>query len=243
MRSLIVGNWKMHGARDSAIRLVSELAAGVAGLGCDLVVCPPFTLIYPLAQVLEGSRVALGGQDCHSVSSGAFTGDIAAPMLVEAGASYVILGHSERRQHHGETNAMVRAKIVAATNAPLIPIVCVGETEAERHLGHERDVVGRQLADSLPDDFDGVVAYEPIWAIGTGVTPTVGDVTAMHDFIRDTLTSRYGPAGTQTPLLYGGSVKSANASRLLAIPTVNGALVGGASLSASEFLAIARAVG
>jgi triosephosphate isomerase len=246
MRQLIVGNWKMNGARESAIKMACELADAASGLACDLVICPPFTLLYPLALALDGTALAVGAQDCHQAATGAFTGDVAAPMVAETGATHVILGHSERRQYHGETDATVRAKVEAAVRAGLIPIVCVGESEAKRREGRETEVVGAQLAQSLPDnfvfgDFAGVVAYEPIWAIGTGLTPTVADVTAMHDFMRSQLVARFGAAAAQRPLLYGGSVKGSNAAQLLAVANVNGALVGGASLVASEFLAIAQA--
>ncbi len=241
MRPLIVGNWKMNGARESAIKMACELADAASGLACDLVICPPFTLLYPLALALDGTALAVGAQDCHQAAAGAFTGDVAAPMVAETGATHVILGHSERRQYHGETDAMVRAKVETAVRAGLIPIVCVGESAAERHAGHETEVVGAQLAHSLPDNFAGVVAYEPIWAIGTGLVPTVEDVTAMHDFMRAQLLARFGAGAAQRPLLYGGSVKASNAGQLLAVANVNGALVGGASLVASEFLAIAQA--
>ena len=243
MRSFIVGNWKMNGARDGAIKLATEIADAAPGMGCDLAICPPFTLIYPLALVLDGTEVAVGGQDCHTATAGAFTGDVSAEMLADAGASCVILGHSERRQYHAETDALVRAKVQAAARAMLTPIVCVGESEAERQAGHHEAVVGAQLEGSLPDGFRGVVAYEPIWAIGTGLVPTGADVVAMHRLMRDRLVARFGDAGQQMRLLYGGSVKPGNAAQLLHLANVNGALVGGASLIAGDFLAIARAAG
>ncbi len=190
--------------------------------------------------MLAGSRVAVGAQDCHAKPSGAHTGDISAPMLRDAGATWVIVGHSERRMDHAETDAQVRAKAEAATKAGLTAIVCVGETEAERLAGRETAVVGAQLAGSLPDGFAGVVAYEPVWAIGTGRTPTEADVTAMHGFIRAELVSRLGEAGRGVRILYGGSVKPSNCGSLLNLPEVGGALVGGASLKAEDFLAIAR---
>jgi triosephosphate isomerase len=241
MRQLIAGNWKMNGLRAGAAALAGEVAAGAAGLGCDLLVCPPATVIGTLADRLAGSPVAVGGQDCHTAASGAHTGDIAAAMLRDAGASWVILGHSERRTDHAETDALVLAKVAAAVASRLAPIVCVGETEAERLAGRQEAVVGAQLVGSLPGDFAGVVAYEPIWAIGTGRTPSEADIAAMHGFIRGALLRHLGAAGQGVRILYGGSVKPSNAASLLALPEVGGALVGGASLVAADFLAIAGA--
>ncbi len=194
-----------------------------------------------IAHVLVGAPIGVGGQDCHPVSAGPHTGDISAPMLRDAGATWVILGHSERRMDHGETDALVRAKARAAAGAGLTPIICVGETEVERQAGRAEAVVGAQLAASLPDDFSGAVAYEPIWAIGTGRTPTEAEIVAMHAFIRGELITHLSGAGTRARILYGGSVKASNAPALLALPDVGGALVGGASLVADDFLAIARA--
>jgi triosephosphate isomerase len=207
----------------------------------DLLICPPFTLLDRFAFALKDSAVALGGQDCHTNPQGAHTGDISAPMLTEAGATHVILGHSERRTDHGESNAIIRAKTEAAIAAGLTPIVCVGETEAEREAGEAAHVVRSQLQHSLPPGFAGVVAYEPVWAIGTGRTPTEDDVTAMHAAIRAALLAQHGPASTAIRILYGGSVKPGNAASLLALPEIGGALVGGASLKAEDFLAIADA--
>jgi len=241
MRQLIAGNWKMHCLMAEAIALAKALAAGSAGIGAELLVCPTALHVAAVAGALEGTPVATGGQDCHAAPQGAHTGDIAAPMLRDAGASFVILGHSERRQNHRETDAGVREKAVAAIAAGLTPIVCVGETEAERTAGREQAVVGTQLAGSLPSPFPGVVAYEPVWAIGTGKTATEADVLAMHGFIRAELVRLFGDAGRAIRILYGGSVRPANAASLLAIPDVGGALVGGASLKADDFLAIARA--
>lgn len=246
MRQLIAGNWKMHGLTAEATALAGNLAAGSlgaggAGLACDLLVCPPFTQIARVAGLLAGSPVAVGGQDCHAAAQGAHTGDISAPMLADAGARWVILGHSERRANHAETDSQVRAKAQAAVAAGLTPIICVGETEAERTAGWETGVVGAQLTGSLPEGFAGVVAYEPVWAIGTGKTATEDDVATMHAFIRQALLRQLGPAGAGVRILYGGSVRPANAMSLLAVPEVGGALVGGASLKAEEFLAIARA--
>jgi triosephosphate isomerase len=237
---LIAGNWKMNGLTETAAQIAGRLRRGADGLGCDLLVCPPATLIPTVAQILVGSPVAVGGQDCHAAPSGAHTGDISAAMLRDAGATWVILGHSERRADHGESDASVRAKAEAAAAAGLTPIVCVGETEAERLAGRATAVVGGQLAGSLPDGFAGVVAYEPVWAIGTGRTPTEADVTAMHAFIRGELRSRLGAAGVAMRILYGGSVKPSNAAALLAVAEVGGALVGGASLDPADFLAIAQ---
>jgi len=190
--------------------------------------------------VLAGSNVALGGQDCHQEQQGAHTGDISASMLRDAGASWVILGHSERRQNHAETDELIREKVVAATASGLTPIVCVGETADQRQSGQETEVVGWQISGSLPKGFGGVVAYEPVWAIGSGQTPTEQQVGTMHAFIREELMRQFGQPGRSVRILYGGSVKPSNASSLLSIPNVDGALVGGASLSAPDFLAIAR---
>jgi triosephosphate isomerase len=240
MRQLIAGNWKMNGLTAQATAIASPLR-DVAGLSCDLLVCPPFTQLVAVAQALAGSAVAVGGQDCHTAPNGAHTGDISAPMLRDAGATWVILGHSERRQNHGETDELVREKVLAATEAGLTPIVCVGETVDQRQGGAETEVVGWQLAGSLPKPFAGVIAYEPVWAIGTGKHATAQDVATMHAFIREELVRQFGEAGRELRILYGGSVNPANAATLLAVPDVGGALVGGASLKPEDFLAIARA--
>lgn len=224
----------MNGLRADALALCEALRTGVHGLGCHLLVCPPATVLAEVARALGNTPIGVGGQDCAPEPEGAYTGDIAAPMLRDAGASYVILGHSERRHGHGETSAQVRAKAVAARRAGLTPIVCVGETEAERDAGQAESVVRSQVEASLPDGFIGVVAYEPVWAIGTGRIPTEADVAAMHGLLRERV-------GAGVPLLYGGSVKPGNAASLLGLPGVDGALVGGASLVAADFLAIARA--
>ncbi len=241
MRQLIAGNWKMNGLREEAAAIVGPLRDGSRGLACDLLVCPPFTQIASVAGILAGSAVAVGGQDCHVNEKGAHTGDISAAMLRDCGASWVIIGHSERRQDHHESDALVQAKTKAAIAVGLNPIVCVGETEAQRVAGDQNKVVGGQLAGSLPAGFAGVVAYEPVWAIGTGKTATEDDVAAMHLFIRETLVKQLGSAGNGLRILYGGSVRPANAGSLLAVPHVGGALVGGASLKAEEFLGIATA--
>ncbi len=244
-RPLIAGNWKMNGLQRSA----AELRRIIEGSGdlvtaLDLIVCPPATLVASFAALVKGSALAIGGQDCHAKASGAFTGDISAEMLKDAGASAVILGHSERRTYHRETDRDVRAKAVAAKRAALKAIICIGETQDQRLGGDTLSIVTTQLQESLPDDATPdtvVVAYEPVWAIGTGVTPTPDDVAQVHGLIRQRLTARFGPAGEQIRILYGGSVKPANARELLHIGDVNGALVGGASLQAEDFLAIARA--
>ena len=240
---LVAGNWKMNGLAASQ----GELAKIVAGAGTlagrtDLMICPPATLIVSFVSAARGSGVTIGGQDCHAEASGAHTGDISAEMLADAGARAVIAGHSERRTDHHETDALVRAKVQAAWRAKLTAIVCVGEHRAERELGKTLDVVGRQLAGSVPDGASAanlVVAYEPVWAIGTGLTPTPSDVAQAHAFVRKRLLDRFNAEGGRTRILYGGSVKPANAAELLTISDVNGALVGGASLNAQDFLGIA----
>ncbi len=206
----------------------------------EIMVCPPATLIASFAKAANGTPVAIGGQDCHPQASGAHTGDISAEMLRDAGARAVIVGHSERRRDHDETDTLVRAKATAAHRAGLLAIVCIGETHEDRELGQTRHVVARQLDGSLPDAAaDTVVAYEPVWAIGSGKTPTPKEIGDIHDFIRARLCVRFGETGHEVRILYGGSVKPANAKALLAVDNVNGALVGGASLDAAEFLAIA----
>jgi triosephosphate isomerase len=242
-RPLVAGNWKMNGLRRSAAEF-AKIAAGAAALAgkADLMVCPPATLLTAFAEAAKGSAVAVGGQDCHAEPAGAFTGDIAAEMLADAGAVAVIVGHSERRTCHHETDDEVRAKALAAWRAALSAIVCIGETRAEREHGQTLDVLGRQLDGSLPDGATPtnlVVAYEPVWAIGTGLTPTAADVAQAHAFIRQRLVARYGAAAEAIRILYGGSVKASNARELMAVANVDGALVGGASLQADEFLAIA----
>jgi triosephosphate isomerase len=240
-RPLVAGNWKMNGLRAAQAEL-DKMIAGAAALSAnvDVLVCPPATLIHDFAARARGSRIAIGGQDCHAEPSGAHTGDISAEMLADAGAVAVIVGHSERRKDHAETDAMVRAKALAARRAGLLAIICVGETRAERDSGNATGVVRAQLAGSLPDEIgEFVIAYEPVWAIGTGLTPTATDIAGMHDLIRAELAARSGRGGEAVRILYGGSVKAANAKDLLTIDNVDGALVGGASLHADEFLAIA----
>jgi triosephosphate isomerase (TIM) len=243
-RPLVAGNWKMHGLLASAGELAKIIAGAEKLANVDVMVCPPATLLAGFAAAARGSRVAIGAQDCHPRPAGAFTGDISAEMLKDVGAQAVIVGHSERRHYHGETDALVRDKALAARRVGLTAIVCVGETQAERDAGHARAVVRTQLDGSLPDGApDFVVAYEPVWAIGSGVTPTPRDVAEMHGFIRQTLSARYGEAAQRTRILYGGSVKPSNAVELLAVDNVDGALVGGASLTAEEFLPIACTYG
>jgi triosephosphate isomerase (TIM) len=239
LRPLVAGNWKMNGLAVSEGEL-TKIVNGAGAIKADLMVCPPATLIADFAAAARGSAVAIGGQDCHAEASGAHTGDIAAEMLKDAGASAVIVGHSERRTDHHESDAQVRAKALAAHRAGLTAIVCIGEQRAEREGGQTLVVIGHQLDGSLPDNVGGLaIAYEPVWAIGTGMTPTPADVAEAHAFIRKKLTERYGADGAAVRILYGGSVKPSNAQELLAIANVNGALVGGASLKAADFLAIA----
>ena len=244
MCKLAAGNWKMNGTT-AALAEVSALAQAHPAPGCVVLLCPPATLISRMADLAKGTAIKVGGQDCHAKSSGAHTGDISAEMLVDSGASHVILGHSERRTDHGETDAQVLAKAEAALKAGLIAIVCIGETEAERDAGRTLDVVGTQLHGSVPADATAtnlVIAYEPVWAIGTGRTPTIAEIAEVHAFLRTRLTARIGAAAADVPLLYGGSVKPSNAKEIFAVPHVDGALVGGASLKAADFGAIVSAL-
>ncbi len=243
---LVAGNWKMNGTR-SFLDMVAELRVGAAGgiADTDLLVCPPATLLAAVATALEGSSIGAGGQDCHAKESGAFTGDVSAEMIADCGATHVIVGHSERRQYHGEDDTAVAAKMQAAHRAGLVAIACVGETQDQREAGKALDVVRKQVAALLDESVTGAnscIAYEPVWAIGTGLTPTVADVAEMHTAIRETIAATIGAEeAAQVRLLYGGSVKPANARELMAAADVDGALVGGASLVAADFLAIARA--
>ncbi len=246
---LVAGNWKMNGSRASweeAENLAERLAAG-KGARVDVMICPPATLIAQFASGLKDSDILVGGQDCHSEASGAHTGDIAAGMLADAGASAVIVGHSERRADHGETSDAVHAKAQAANRAGLIAIICVGETQAEREQGDTLSVVSSQLSGSLPDDAradNTVIAYEPVWAIGSGLTPTLDDVGEVHHHIRTVLSDRLGEGeASSIRILYGGSVKPGNAAELMAVTDVNGALVGGASLKADDFWGIVSVYG
>lgn len=246
IKPLVAGNWKMNGLRAS----LAEFHKMKAGLGdeladaVDTMICAPATLVAALAEISGKGAPGIGGQDCHPAASGAHTGDISAEMLKDAGAQAVIVGHSERRTDHGETDGVVNAKAQAAWRAGLTAIICVGETEAERKAGKALEVVRTQLAGSVPDGAtaqNSVIAYEPVWAIGTGLTPTAGDVEEMHTAMRDILTERFGGEGSSMKLLYGGSVKPANAAELMSVSNVNGALVGGASLKADDFLGIIAA--
>jgi triosephosphate isomerase len=245
IRPLIAGNWKMNGLKASMAEFDAMLA-GASGVAArvDLLVCPPATLIAAFAEKARGSKtLSVGAQDCHPKASGANTGDLSAEMLADAGASAVIVGHSERRADHGETDVLVRQKAEAVWRAGLTAIVCIGETQHQRDAGQTVDICRGQLNVSLPDGTRSdnlVVAYEPVWAIGTGLTPTVGDVEQIHRFIRDLLIGRFNGEGARIRILYGGSVKPSNAGELMAVANVNGALVGGASLKAADFLAIAR---
>ncbi|HZZ32138.1 MAG TPA: triose-phosphate isomerase [Phenylobacterium sp.] len=238
---LIAGNWKMNGAAAS-LDEARAVAGGLGGLkDARVAICPPATLIDRLRQALAGGPVLIGGQDCRAEASGAFTGDVSAEMLVDAGAGLVILGHSERRAGHGETDALVAAKVGAALRVGLEPIVCVGETLEQRKAGEALSVVTGQVRGSLPAELAGrtfAVAYEPVWAIGTGLTPTTAEIEEMHAAIRATLREMFGAASDRAPILYGGSVKPSNAAEILHAAEVGGALVGGASLRAADFLGI-----
>jgi triosephosphate isomerase len=242
LRKLVAGNWKMNGSSASKAML-EELAAAHPDPGCDVLVCPPATLIHQFA----GGPIPIGGQDCHWMNIGAHTGDISAQMLVDAGATAVILGHSERRADHGETDEMVAGKTLAAWDSGLTAIVCIGETAAEREAGETLDRIGSQLEGSVPDSATArnlVVAYEPVWAIGTGRIPSLEQIAEVHSFLRNALTGRFGgKTGRGIRLLYGGSVKPGNAAEILSVSEVDGALVGGASLNASDFGGIIAAAG
>jgi len=243
IRPLVAGNWKMNGLTPSLAE-AEAMAKGLGAEAADVLICPPATLVAALASAVRGSRIAVGGQDCHVKAGGAHTGDISAEMLEDAGASAVIVGHSERRTDHGESDALVKSKAEAAHRAGLAAIVCVGETAAERQAGQTLAVVTRQLAGSLPvacRAADTIIAYEPVWAIGTGLTPTTADVAEVHAAIRAALAGRFGHEGRQMRILYGGSVKPSNAKELMSVAHVNGALVGGASLKATDFLGIIAA--
>jgi triosephosphate isomerase len=242
IRPLAAGNWKMNGTRASLAEIAAIAAAAPSEAGgADILICPPATLIGSAVEV-AGGKIAIGGQDCHARPSGAHTGDISAEQLKDSGATFVIVGHSERRADHGESDEIVRAKAEAALRAGLKTIVCVGETQLQREAGQTLAVVGGQLSGSLPHGATAenlVVAYEPVWAIGTGLTPTVEDVAEVHGFIRQELVDLLPEAGANVRILYGGSVKPSNAHELMAVANVNGALVGGASLTAKDFLGIA----
>jgi triosephosphate isomerase (TIM) len=243
LRPLVAGNWKMNGL-NAALDEAMRIAAGAASVDADVMICPPATLVAALAKAVKGSHLQVGAQDCHASISGAHTGDISAEMLADAGATGVIVGHSERRADHGETDATVKAKAEAAHRAGLTAIVCVGETAEQRKAGVTLKVVGGQLEHSLPANATAantVIAYEPVWAIGTGLVPTAADVAEVHAALRQALTARLGAEGAGMRILYGGSVKPSNARELMSVPNVNGALVGGASLKAVDFVGIVSA--
>ncbi|KZY40120.1 triose-phosphate isomerase [Roseovarius sp. HI0049] len=245
MRKLAAGNWKMNGTR-AALAELEKIAAAHPEAVVDILVCPPFQLLTQAADIAAGSPVAIGGQDCHNETSGAHTGDISAAMLVDTGATAVIVGHSERREDHNETSALVREKARTAIEAGLTAIICLGESEAQRDAANTLDIIAGQLATSVPDIATGantVIAYEPVWAIGTGKTPTTEQIDEVHDFIRARLIRRFGEAeGAAIRLLYGGSVKPGNAAEIFATDNVDGALVGGASLKAEDFSPIIKAL-
>ena len=244
MKKLAAGNWKMNGSR-AALAEMAALVAAHPAPGCEMLLCPPATLVAAAAAQAAGSALRIGGQDCHAKPSGAHTGDISAAMLKDAGASHVILGHSERRADHGETNALVKAKAEAALAVGLIAVVCLGETEAQRDAGATLALCGSQLHGSIPTGATAanlVVAYEPVWAIGTGRTPTLEQIAEVHGFLRAELVKALGEDGHGMRLLYGGSVKPSNAAEIFAVADVDGALVGGASLKAADFGAIVAAL-
>ena len=243
IRPLVAGNWKMNGLGASVAEAawLLDLMGDAGGAGCDVMLCPPATLLPVLAGTVAGSPILLGGQDCHVETVGAHTGDISAEMLADGGCVAVIVGHSERRADHGESNELVCAKAAAAHRARLVAIICIGETGAERDGGATLDILAAQLAASVPDGATAdntVVAYEPVWAIGSGRTPALAEVADAHGFIRATLRTRFGESGRRMRLLYGGSVTAANAAELMAVEHVDGALVGGASLKAADFWGI-----
>ncbi len=243
-RRLAAGNWKMNGTAASLSEVDALIEAHLSP-SVEILLCPPATLIAQMAWKKGHHSLAIGGQDCHAAVSGAHTGDISAQQLKDAGATYVIVGHSERRTNHGETDQMVAAKATAAHSAGLVAIICIGETLTEREAGQTLDVVGRQLDISVPEGATGqntVIAYEPVWAIGTGLTPTNEQIGEVHEFMRSRLSARFGADGAFFRLLYGGSVKSSNAAEIFGIRDVDGALVGGASLKAADFSPIVRAL-
>jgi len=246
IRPLVAGNWKMNGTRASLdqIKAMAEGVKGDLSGKVETLICPPATLLYVATALCDDSPLMIGAQDCHQKQSGAHTGDISAEMIADCFGTHVIVGHSERRTDHAEQDGLVRKKTDAAHAAELIAIVCIGETGDERKAGKTLDVIKRQLAESLPDTATAentVIAYEPVWAIGTGLTPTTADVEEAHAFMRNELVSRFADAGAKMRILYGGSVKPSNARELMAVANVDGALIGGASLKAEDFLAIYRA--
>jgi len=242
IRPLVAGNWKMNGLREQLSEL-KAIAEGIQSLAShiDTLICPPATLLYVATALVTDSALKIGGQDCHVQAAGAHTGDISAEMIADSFGTHVIVGHSERRTNHGETDALVRAKAEAGHRAGLVSIVCIGETEAERKSGQTLKVLEAQLEGSVPSGAtasDTVIAYEPVWAIGTGLTPTTADVEEAHAFMRRELTKLLGSEGQKMRILYGGSVKPSNAAELMGVAHVDGALIGGASLKSADFLAI-----
>ena len=245
MQKLAAGNWKMNGLSD-ALGEVEALAAAHPSAGCEILICPPSTLLSRMSDATAGTSIKTGGQDCHANTSGAHTGDISAEMIADAGGSFVIVGHSERRTDHGETDSEIQAKAAAAWRAGLTAIICVGETLEQREAGQTLEIVGGQLRGSVPDGATAsntVIAYEPVWAIGTGKVPTLEEIAEVHDDIRARLSERFGEDAHGMRLLYGGSVKPSNASDIFAVSNVDGALVGGASLKAADFGGIISALG
>ena len=244
MRKLAAGNWKMNGTGESLAE-ISALVSGFPSPACDILICPPATLLARMSDATDGSAIATGAQDCHANVSGAHTGDISAEMVGDAGGTHIIVGHSERRTDHGETDANVKAKAEATWNAGLIAVICIGETLEEREAGRTLEVVGSQLAGSVPEGATAentVIAYEPVWAIGTGKVPTLQEIGEVHDDIRTRLVARFGDTGHGIRLLYGGSVKPSNADEIFGVANVDGALVGGASLKADDFSGIIAAL-
>ena len=245
MQKLAAGNWKMNGLNE-AMSEIDALAAAQPDPGCEVLICPPATLLARLSDRTQATAIKTGGQDCHANPSGAHTGDVSAEMIADSGGTYVIVGHSERRTDHGETDTDVQAKAAAAWRAGLIAIICVGETLDQRETGQTLRIVGGQLLGSIPDGATAentVVAYEPVWAIGTGKVPTLAEIAEVHDDMRARLTERFGTDAQGVRLLYGGSVKPANAAEIFAVSNVDGALVGGASLKAADFGGIIAALG
>ncbi len=243
-RKLAAGNWKMNGT-GASLAEIEALAKAHPNPGCDVLICPPATLLSRLSERTSGTAIKTGGQDCHAATSGAHTGDISAEMIADAGGSHVIVGHSERRADHGETDSDIAAKAAAVWKAGLVAVICLGETLAEREAGQTIDVVASQLSGSVPDGADGdntVIAYEPVWAIGTGKVPTLDEIAAVHADIRSRLKARFGAVGDDMPILYGGSVKPSNADDIFGVADVDGALVGGASLKAEDFGGIVAAL-
>lgn len=243
-RKLAAGNWKMNGT-GASLAEIDALAKAHPNPGCEVLICPPATLLSRLSERTSGTAIKSGGQDCHAATSGAHTGDISAEMIADAGGSHIIVGHSERRADHGETDADIAAKTTAVWNAGLVAVICVGETLAEREAGQTIDIVAGQLAGSVPDGANGnntVIAYEPVWAIGTGKVPTLDEIAAVHADIRTRLKARFDAAGDDMPILYGGSVKPSNADDIFGVADVDGALVGGASLKAEDFGGIIAAL-